>query len=420
MLFHLFEYIEANYNMPGAGLFQFITFRSGMGIILSLFIAIFWGNSIIRLLQRRQIGESIRELGLSGQQEKAGTPTMGGIIILLAILLPTLLLCDLTNIYVILMIISTVWMGLIGGIDDYIKVFKKDKSGLHGKFKIFGQVMLGLLISITMLRHEDIVVRVPYDTAIANNYKIVDQFERTTIGIGQEAVVKYAYVKAGVTNIPFLKGNMLNYRSLLFFLKDNADKLMWIVFIPIIIVIVTGVSNAANLTDGIDGLAAGVSAIMALTLAIFAYVSSNVIIADYLNILFLPDTEELVIFCACFLGGCVGFLWYNSYPAKVFMGDTGSLAIGGVIAALAILLRKELLLPIFGGIFLVETLSVMLQVSYFKYTRNKYGEGRRIFKMSPLHHHYQLMGLHEAKIVTRFWIIGIILAILAIITLKVR
>lgn len=420
MLYHLFDYIEANYNFPGAGLFQFITFRAGLAIILSLVISIVWGNSIINSLKRLQIGESIRDLGLSGQTDKEGTPTMGGIIIILSILIPTLLLCDLTNVYVILMVIATIWMGIIGGIDDYIKVFKKDKKGLHGKFKIFGQIMLGLLISITMLAHKDVVVRLPYDTAIENDFQIIDEFERKTTAIGTENMSKYAYVKANLTNIPFFKENLLNYRSLLFFLGDNADKLVWIVFIPIIIIIVTGVSNAANLTDGIDGLAAGVSAIIGITLGIFAYVSSNFIIADYLNILFLPHTEELVIFAACFLGACVGFLWYNSYPAKVFMGDTGSLAIGGIIAAMAILLRKELLLPIFGGILMVETFSVMLQVSYFKYTKKKYGEGRKIFRMSPLHHHYQMIGLHESKIVTRFWIVGVMLAILAIITLKVR
>jgi len=311
-------------------------------------------------------------------------------------------------------------MALIGGIDDYIKVFKKNKAGLQGKFKIFGQVMLGLFISITMLRHEDIVVRVPYDLAVQKDYQIVDQFEVKTVSFGENITVKYAYVKAEITNIPFFKENLLNYESLLFFLNNNAGKLVWIVFIPLMILITTGVSNAANLTDGIDGLTAGISAIIGITLAIFAYVSSNVIIAEYLNILFLPHTEELVIFCACFLGACVGFLWYNSYPAKVFMGDTGSLVLGGIIASLAILLRKELLLPIFGGIFLIETLSVVIQVSYFKYTKKKSGEGKRILKMAPLHHHYQLMGIHESKIVTRFWIVGILLAILAIITLKVR
>ena len=401
-------------------MFQFITFRSGLAIILSLVISIVWGNSIIHSLQKLQIGESIRDLGLSGQTDKEGTPTMGGIIIILAILIPTFLLCDLTNVYVILMIISTIWMGIIGGIDDYIKVFKKDKNGLKGKFKIFGQVMLGLLISITMLTHKDVVVRLPYDEAVQNNYKIVDEFESRTITLPSGEAMKYAYVKASLTNFPFFKQNLLDYRSILFFISDNTSKLVWLIFIPAIIIIVTGVSNAANLTDGIDGLTAGVSAIIGTTLGIFAYVSSNAIIADYLNILFLPHTEELVIFATCFLGACVGFLWYNSFPAKVFMGDTGSLAIGGIIAALAILLRKELLLPIFGGILMVETLSVMLQASYFKYTKKKYGEGRRILRMSPLHHHYQMMGFHESKIVTRFWIVGIMLAILAIITLKVR
>ena len=420
MLYHLFEYIEAHYNLPGAGLFQFITFRAGMAMILSLIISIIWGNAIIRQLKRFQIGEYVRELGLDGQKEKEGTPTMGGIIILLSILIPTLLLCDLTNIYVILMLIATVWMAIIGGIDDYIKVFKKDKGGLKSKFKIFGQVILGLIIASSMLWHEDIVVRLPYDTALEEGHSIVDVFETKPSTTESTETRKYAYVKANITNIPFRKNNTLDYNSFLFFLEDNAGSFVWLIFIPLIIIIVTGVSNAVNLTDGIDGLAAGTCAIAGLTLAIFAYVSSNAIIANYLGILLIPHTQELVIFCACFLGACIGFLWYNSFPAKVFMGDTGSLALGSIIACLAILLRKELLLPIFGGIFMVETLSVMVQVSYFKYTRNKYGEGRRILRMSPIHHHFQKMGIHEATIVTRFWIVGILLAILAIITLKLQ
>lgn len=417
MLYHLFQYIETHYDLPGAGLFQFITFRAGMAMILSLIISIIWGNVIIKRLKRLQVGETVRELGLDGQKQKEGTPTMGGIIILLAILIPTILLCDLTNIYVILMIIATVWMAIIGGIDDYIKVFKKDKQGLHGKFKIFGQVTLGLLIASYMLWHEDIVVRVTEDYAVTQGFEIMDTFDGK---VGDDEVITYAYAKAHITNIPFIKDNTLNYESFLFFLGDNAGKFIWLVMIPLIIIIVAGVSNAVNLTDGIDGLAAGTSAIAGLTLAIFAYVSSNAIISDYLGILLIPYTQELVIFCACFLGACIGFLWYNSFPAKVFMGDTGSLALGSIIAVLAILLRKELLIPIFGGLFLVEILSVMIQVSYFKYTRNKYGEGRRVFLMSPIHHHYQKMGIHESKIVVRFWIVGILLAILAIITLKLQ
>ncbi|MDG2450436.1 MAG: phospho-N-acetylmuramoyl-pentapeptide-transferase [Saprospiraceae bacterium] len=416
MLFHLFDYIEKYYNIPGAGLFQFITFRAGMAILLSLIISIIWGNGIIARLKSHQIGETVRELGLQGQKEKEGTPTMGGIIILLAILIPTLLLCDLTNIYVILMVTATVWMALIGGIDDYIKVFKKNKKGLHGKFKIFGQVVLGLIIATSMLTHDDIVVRMTKSQAIAEGHTIILSYTLD----GNDSSEEIAHVKATITNIPFIKNNTLDYRSLLFFLGENAGSFVWLIFVPLIIIVVTALSNAVNLTDGIDGLAAGTSAISGLVLVIFAYVSSNAIIADYLNILFLPNTQELVIFGACFLGACIGFLWYNSFPAKVFMGDTGSLALGSIIAVLAILLRKEMLLPIFGGIFLVETLSVMMQVSYFKYTRKKYGEGRRIFLMSPIHHHYQKIGVHEAKIVTRFWIIAILLAILAIITLKLR
>jgi len=391
-----------------------------MAIILSLIISIVWGGGIIKKLRRMQIGESVRELGLEGQKEKEGTPTMGGIIILLAILIPTLLLCDLTNIYVIIMLIASVWMAIIGGIDDYIKVFRNDKAGLHGKFKIFGQIILGLIIASAMLWHDDIIVRVSYDEALEKGYTIIEEFDGKTVVNGTAVFHKYAYVKANITNIPFFKGNTLNYNSFLFFLKDNAENFIWLIFIPIIIIVVSGISNAVNLTDGIDGLAAGTSAIAGLVLAIFAYVSSNAVIANYLGILLIPHSQELVVFCSCFLGACIGFLWYNSFPAKVFMGDTGSLALGSIIACLAILLRKELLLPIFGGIFLVETLSVMMQVSYFKYTRKKYGEGRRIFRMSPIHHHYQMMGIHEATIVTRFWIVGILLAILAIITLKLQ
>ncbi|MCL4129703.1 UNVERIFIED_CONTAM: hypothetical protein GTU68_014787 [Idotea baltica] len=353
MLYYLFDYIENHYNLPGAGVFQFVTFRAAAAIILSLLISLVLGNRIIRYLKRLQIGESIRDLGLAGQQEKEGTPTMGGVIILLAILLPCLLFARLDNIYIILMLVVTVWMGVIGFTDDYIKVFKKDKQGLHGKFKILGQVILGLIVGVTML-----------------------------------------YT------------NRLDYAKVAGVLGGDGSKYVGFIFIPLVILIVTAVSNAANLTDGIDGLATGVSAIIAGTLAILAYVSA--------------ESSELVIFSACLVGSCIGFLWYNSFPAQVFMGDTGSLALGGIIAALAILLRKELLIPLLCGIFVVENLSVMLQVSYFKYTKKKYGEGRRIFKMSPIHHHFQKSGIHESKIVTRFWIVGVMLAVLTIITLKLR
>jgi len=421
MLYHLFEFLETSYNLPGAGLFQYITFRSASALILSLVISILIGDRIISSLKRLQIGETVRELGLDGQKQKDGTPTMGGIIIILAVLIPCLLFAKLNNIYIILMIITTLWMGAIGGLDDYIKVFKKNKDGLSGKFKIYGQVVLGLIIGFTMLMHEDVVIRVPSEIAIANNLEIQKEFTVQPYQLdNNDQQVKMAYVKAAWTNVPFLKNNSLDYKSILFFLGDNASKFIWLIFVPIVIVIVTSVSNGANLTDGIDGLLAGVAAIIAATLGVFAYVSGNSIIANYLNIFYIPYSEELVVFSACLIGACVGFLWYNSFPAKVFMGDTGSLTLGAIIAALALLLRKELLIPLLCGIFVIENVSVILQVSYFKYTRKKYGEGRRIFLMSPLHHHYQKKGIHEAKIVTRFWIIGILLAILSIITLKLR
>jgi phospho-N-acetylmuramoyl-pentapeptide-transferase len=421
MLYHLFEFLEKSYNLPGAGLFQFITFRSASALILSLVISILIGDKIISSLKRLQIGETVRELGLDGQKQKEGTPTMGGIIIILAILIPCLLFAKLNNIYIILMVITTLWMGVIGGLDDYIKVFKKNKDGLSGKFKIYGQIVLGVIIGFTMLLHEDIVIRVPSEIAIENNLEIQKEFTVQPYQLdNNDAQVKMAYVKASWTNVPFLKNNSLDYKSFLFFLGDNASNFIWLIFVPIVILIVTSVSNGANLTDGIDGLLAGVAAIIAATLGVFAYVSGNSIIANYLNIFYIPFSEELVVFSACLIGACVGFLWYNSFPAKVFMGDTGSLTLGAIIAVLALLLRKELLIPLLCGIFLIENLSVVLQVSYFKYTRKKYGEGRRIFLMSPLHHHYQKKGIHEAKIVTRFWIIGILLAILSIITLKLR
>lgn len=421
MLYHIFEYLEKHYHVGGAGLFQYISFRAGAAIITSLLISLLFGNRIIRSLKRLQVGETVRELGLDGQKEKEGTPTMGGFIILLATWVPCLLFARLDNIYIILMLVTTLWMTAIGFADDYIKVFKKDKNGLAGKFKIFGQVVLGAVVAIVMLYHSDVVIRMPIADAIAGGYEVMDEFttEVTTIGQAKE-MVNMAYVKSTLTNIPFFKGNNFEYSSLLGFIGDNGKHLIWIVFLPIVIFIITAVSNAANLTDGIDGLATGVSAIIGATLGILAYVSGNTIIADYLNILYIPHSGELVIFAACFVGGCVGFLWFNSYPAKVFMGDTGSLTIGAIIATMAILLRKEFLIPILCGIFVVENISVVLQVGYFKYTRKKYGEGRRIFKMAPLHHHFQKLGMHEARIVIRFWIVGIILAVLTMITLKVR
>ncbi|MDX1476069.1 MAG: phospho-N-acetylmuramoyl-pentapeptide-transferase [Saprospiraceae bacterium] len=416
MLYYLFEFIEQNYEVPGAGLFSFITFRTAGAIILSLIISMLFGKRIIRSLKRMQVGETIRDLGLAGQNEKAGTPTMGGVIIILAILVPCLLLARLDNIYIILMILTTVWMGLIGFVDDYIKVFKKDKKGLSGKFKVLGQVGLGVIIGVSMFVSEDVVVRLEASEAAAHNYQVVKEIPAADAATGVDMV----YVKTSLTNVPFFKGNQLDYASILGFLGDNADKWVWLIFIPIVIFIVTAVSNGANMTDGLDGLAAGTSAIIAATLAVLAYVSGNTIIADYLNIFYIPYSEELVIFAGCFLGACIGFLWYNAYPARVFMGDTGSLTIGGIIAAMAILLRKELLIPFLCGIFLIENISVILQVSWFKYTKKRYGEGRRIFLMSPIHHHFQKKGMHEAQIVVRFWIVGIMLAVLTIITLKIR
>jgi phospho-N-acetylmuramoyl-pentapeptide-transferase len=421
MLYHLFEYLEKNYNLPGAGLFQYISFRSGVAIIISLIISILFGNRIIRSLKKLQVGETVRELGLAGQKEKEGTPTMGGFIIILATLVPCLLLADLSNVYIILLIITTVLMSAIGFADDYIKVFRKNKDGLAGKFKIAGQVLLGVIISCAMLMHDDILVRMPLSDALLAGYEVIESFK---IEISQlnapSQIMEMAYVKTTLTNVPFFRGNAFDYNGLLWFLGDNASKMVWIVFVPIVVFIVTAVSNAANLTDGIDGLATGLSAIIAATLAVLAYVSGNAIMADFLDIYYIPYSSEMVIFAACFLGGCIGFLWHNAYPAKVFMGDTGSLTIGGIIAVMAIFLRKEFLLPILCGVFFLETLSVILQVSYFKYTRKKYGEGRRIFKMSPIHHHFQKMGMHESRLVTRFWIIGVMLAIVTIITLKVR
>ena len=404
MLYYLFTYLHEAFDLPGAGVFQYISFRAAMAVIVSLLISMIFGKSIIRILAEKQVGESVRDLGLEGQAEKAGTPTMGGIIILSAILIPTLLFAKLDNIYVILMLITTVWMGFIGFLDDYIKVFKKDKEGLAGKFKILGQVSLGLIVGSILYFHPDVVMR-----------------EQVEV-VNESAQIEYVQedVKSTMTTIPFVKNNEFDYSDLLSWAGEKAQGWAWLIFIPMVIFIVTAVSNGANLTDGIDGLATGTSAIIGLVLAIFAYVSGNIIFADYLNIMYIPNSGELVIFIGAFVGACVGFLWYNSYPAQVFMGDTGSLAIGGIIAVFAIAIRKELLIPIVCGIFLVENLSVVMQVTYFKYTKKKYGEGKRIFLMSPLHHHYQKAGLHESKIVTRFWIVGIMLAILSFVTLKLR
>lgn len=417
MLYHLFSWLEETYGITGAGLWNYITFRAGIAIIISLIISMLYGGKIIKFLQKQQVGETIRDLGLQGQKEKEGTPTMGGVIIIMAILIPCLLVADLTNIYIILLLLATVWMGLIGFTDDYIKVFKKDKGGLPGKFKILGQVGLGLVVGVVMLLNSDVVVRVQKSVADKEGYEIVKTFETQN---RNNQTVEIAHVKTCLTNVPFVKDNTFGYERLLWFLGDNASNWVWLIFIPFVIFVVTAVSNAANLTDGIDGLATGVSAIIGGTLGVLAYVSGNVVASDYLGILNIPGSGEMVIFAACFIGACIGFLWYNAYPAQVFMGDTGSLTLGGIIAAMAILLRKEWLIPILCGIFVIENLSVVIQVSYFKYTKKKYGEGRRIFKMSPLHHHYQKMGMPEPKIVTRFWIVGILLAVFTILTLKIR
>ncbi len=420
MLYYLFEYLEKNYNLPGAGLFQYISFRAGAGVIVSLIIAILFGNKIISSLKRMQIGETVRDLGLEGQKAKEGTPTMGGLIIILAIVVPTLLFARLDNIYVITMLAATLWMAAIGFIDDYIKVFKKNKDGLKAKFKIIGQIGLGIIIGSIMLFNNGILVRMPKAVAENNGYKIVRSFKTSIPSLSRNNEIKeMAYVKTSLTNIPFMSDNQLDYAKLLESIGIDK-KWLFIFFIIVIIFIVTAVTNAANLTDGIDGLASGTAAIIGATLGILAYVSSNTVIADYLNILYLPFSEELVVFSAIFLGATIGFLWYNSYPAKVFMGDTGSLAIGGIIATMAILLRKELLIPILSGVFLAESLSVIIQVLYFKYTKKKTGVGKRVFLMSPLHHHFQKKGIHEAKIVVRFWIVGVFLAVITIITLKIR
>ncbi len=405
--------------MPGAGLFQYISFRAGLALVLSLLISIVIGKWIINWLRNLQIGETVRDLGLAGQVSKAGTPTMGGIIIVAATLIPCLLLARLDNVYILLMLFCTIWMFAIGFIDDYIKVFKKDKQGLKGRFKIMGQVGLGLIVGITMLVNDEVVVRMTPEVAQQYGYEVTNTFlvkDKDAPNTFQEMV----HVKAPITNVPFMKNNELDYSRFLWFLGDNARDLSNIFFVIMVILIITAVSNGANLTDGLDGLAAGTSAVVITALGILTYLSGNSIAADFLNILYIPYSSELVIFSACLLGGCIGFLWYNVFPARVFMGDTGSLTLGGIIAALAIIIRKELLIPVLCGIFLIESLSVMIQVFYFKYTKKKYGEGRRVFKMAPLHHHYQKSGYHEVTISVRFWIIQIMLAVLAVITLKIR
>ncbi len=410
MLYYLFEFLEKEYQMPGASLFGFITFRAALAVITSLIIATIFGKKIIRILQRKQMGETIRDLGLAGQVEKAGTPTMGGIIIIIATLVPVLLFAKLENIYVIMLIVTTLWMGIIGFIDDYLKKFKNDKAGLPGKFKVLGQVGLGIFVGSIMFFHPDVTVK---------REKV--NLENSVESVTQSSVREfYPAEQALLTTIPFVKENEFNYESLISWAGENYKDYIWLIFIPIVIFIITAVSNGANLTDGIDGLAAGTSAIIVITLALFAWVSGNLVFSDYLNVMYIPNTGEVTIFTMAFVGALIGFLWYNAYPAQVFMGDTGSLTIGGIIAVIAIIIRKELLIPLLCGIFFMETLSVMMQVSWFKYTKKKYGEGRRIFKMSPLHHHYQKGGFHESKIVVRFWIVGIFLAILTVVTLKIR
>ena len=404
MLYYLFEFLENNYNLPGTGVFYYISFRSALAIITSLLVSLVFGGQIIKIIKRFQIGEQVRKLGLAGEDQKSGTPTMGGLIILSAIIIPTILFAKLQNIYIQVMLISTIWLGLIGFVDDYIKVFKKDKKGLAGKFKILGQVGLGLLVGLIMVFHSDIVVKeknIP--TEIEGIYTFSENAE-----------------KSSITTIPFFKNNEFNYHNLTSWLGDGMSKYSWILFVLIVVFVITAVSNGANMTDGLDGLATGTSAIIGAALVLFCYVSGNIIAADYLNIMYIPDSGELVIFMSAFVGACVGFMWYNSFPAQVFMGDTGSLSLGGIIAVVAILIRKELMIPILCGIFLIENLSVLLQVSYFKYTRRKYGIGKRIFRMAPIHHHFQKKGIHESKIVTRFWIVGVMLAILTIVTLKLR
>lgn len=419
MFYYLFTWLDKNFNFPGAGVFQYISFRASMAVFVSLIISMVFGKRIIRLLHRLQVGETVRDLGLNGQKEKQGTPTMGGLIILSAIIIPTLLFAKVANVYIVLMLISTVWLGAIGFIDDYIKVFKKDKKGLHGKFKIIGQVGIGLIVGCVLYFNHNVVVK---EKLSSSNAELLSMTQTTnTYSLPEYSKEETHSLK---TTIPFVKNNELDYSHILSFLGDKAQDWAWLIFIPIVIFIITAVSNGANVTDGIDGLASGTSAIIGVVLGILAYVSGNTIFADYLNIMYIPDSGELVVFMAAFVGACVGFLWYNAFPAQVFMGDTGSLALGGIIAVFAIAIRKELLIPIICGIFLVENISVILQVSVFKYRKKRYGlefaQTHRLFLMSPLHHHFQKKGMHESKIVSRFWIVGIMLGVLAIATLKLR
>jgi phospho-N-acetylmuramoyl-pentapeptide-transferase len=406
MLYYIFQYLDRAFDFPGAGVFQYITFRSALAFIMSLGFATIYGKKIIDFLRNQQVGETVRELGLEGQTQKAGTPTMGGVIIILATLIPVFLLARLTNIYIILLVITTIWMGTIGFIDDYIKVFKKDKDGLKGRFKILGQIGLGLIVGSLLYFNPNVTIR---KDKLSEKVKTEIGFDKTSLN-----------EKSTATTIPFLKNNEFDYAEVLSFMGGNYKDFAWLIFIPFVILIITAVSNGANLTDGIDGLAAGTSAISVLALGIFAFVSGNVIFSDYLNVMYIPNSGEMTIFIAAFVGALVGFLWYNTYPASVFMGDTGSLTIGGIIAVIAISVRKELLIPILCGVFLAENLSVILQVAYFKYSKKKFGEGRRIFLMAPLHHHYQKKGYHESKIVTRFWIVAIFLAIFSLVSLKLR
>ncbi|MBX7180487.1 MAG: phospho-N-acetylmuramoyl-pentapeptide-transferase [Bacteroidia bacterium] len=420
MLYYLFDFLDKAYDLPGAGVFKYISFRAALALLSSLLITMIWGKDLIRFLRVKQIGETVRDLGLEGQMKKQGTPTMGGLIILTSILIPTLLFAKLGNVYIILMIASTIWLGLIGFMDDYIKVFKKDKEGLPGRLKIVGQVGIGLIVGITLYFNKHVVIK---EKLVHGSESITTQEisgNQNQTAFFKESVYAKENTKSLKTTIPFFKNNEFDYADLITWISEDLRDYAWLIFIPIVIFIVTAVSNGANITDGLDGLATGTSAIIGATLGILAYVSGNTVFADYLNIMYLPSTGELVVFMSAFVGACVGFLWYNSFPAYVFMGDTGSLALGGIIAVFAIAIRKELLIPILCGIFLVENLSVMMQVSYFKYTKKKYGEGRRIFKMSPLHHHYQKLGYHESKIVSRFWIVGVMLAVLTIVTLKLR
>ena len=412
MLYYLFDFLNS-IDFPGAGVFQYLSFRSAMAVIVSLLISTIWGKKVIRLLQLKQIGDEIRDLGLEGQYQKKGTPTMGGIIILMSIIIPVVLFADIKNIYIILMLVTTVWLGLVGFLDDYIKVFKKNKEGLAGKFKILGQVGIGLIVGITLYMSDDVVLQ--QKTTLENPVTVVNNSGEI---VKSKAII--TQVKSTKTTIPFVKNNEFDYSSLVSFMGDYARPAGWIIFVLAVIFIITAVSNGANLTDGLDGLATGTSAIMGVTLGILAYLSGNTIYADYLNIMYIPNSGELVIFMGAFVGATIGFLWYNSYPAQVFMGDTGSLALGGILAAFAIVIRKELLIPILAGVFFIESISVMLQVGYFKRTKKKYGEGKRLFLMSPIHHHFQKKGFPEPKIVTRFWIIGIILAVVTVITLKIR